>query len=144
MHKEDLEQIVDIGRSKGKSILSLVVDDGPDWSLKSLTTFIALGQLWKEKALDALLVMTYAPGLSKYNPIEWQWAPRSRDLSGIILPVCLPGDSEPPAKQTDLIIEQREEKQKAVHKAAAQQLCQIWNGKSYDRPSSGGYGHTCA
>ena len=44
----------------------------------------------------------------------------------------MPGDSEPPAKQTDLIIEQREEKQKAVHKATAQQLCQIWNGKSYN------------
>ena len=69
----------------------------------------------------------------EFHPIERQWAPRSRDLSGIILPACLPGESDPPAKQTQLTLEQREEKQKAVHKAAAEQLCGIRNGKTYDK-----------
>ena len=91
-----------------------------------------MGRLWRKQSLDALLVMTYAPGQSKFNPIERQWAPRSRDLSGLVLPACLPGEDKPPPQQSGLSEEQRMQKQKAVHKAAISRLCSIWNGRTYD------------
>ena len=131
-HGKDLEEIANIAQAQGKSVMSLIVDGGPDWSLKSLTTFLAMGRLWRKQSLDALLVMTYAPGQSKFNPIERQWAPRSRDLSGLVLPACLPGEDKPPPQQSGLSEEQRMQKQKAVHKAAISRLCSIWNGRTYD------------
>ena len=88
--------------------------------------------MWKRTCLDVVIVMTYAPGQSKYNPIERQWAPRSRDLSGLILSACVPGEDKPPTQQANLTEEQKTQKQKAVHREAIVQLCSIWNQRTYD------------
>ena len=64
--------------------------------------------------------------------IERQWSPCSRDLSGLIVPACLPGEDKLPSQQTDLTEQQKMEKQKQFHKAAMAKLCSIWNGRKYN------------
>lgn len=131
-HKEDLCELADIAMSEGKSILTVVVDGGPDWTFKSMTTFIAMGRVWKNKNLDGLFLVTYAPGQSKYNPIERQWASRSRNLSGVTFKACLPGEDKPPSQQRDLTDEERSRKQAAVHNMAIAELCTFWHGQRYN------------
>ena len=53
-HKQDLCQLADIAMTEGKSILTVVVDGGPDWTLKSMSTIMAMGRVWKDKDLDGL------------------------------------------------------------------------------------------
>ena len=131
-HAADLEHIAEAAKKDGKTVVAVIVDGGPDWSFKSIANMIAMGRCWRDSSLDGLLLVSFAPGQSKFNPIERQWAPRSRDLSGVELQASLPGEEQPPSSQTGLSQEERTTKQKQVHDIAVEDVCSFWNGKTYD------------
>ena len=51
-----------------------IADGGPDWSVKGIGNFMSLGYLWMNLKLDTLVVQCYAPGHSRFNPIERTWS----------------------------------------------------------------------
>lgn len=65
--------------------LNLVVDDGCDWSGRSLQTFYWLGVLWMKLGLDVLILSRFAPGDSKWNDIESEWGPHTKKIVGKVL-----------------------------------------------------------
>ena len=64
----------------------MIADGGPDWSVKSITNFMSLGFLWLKAELDVLVIQCYAPGHSRYNPIERTWSFLTAKIAGVILP----------------------------------------------------------
>ncbi len=61
------------------------VDGGPDWTTKSCTNAMFLARFWEDENLDMLIAASYAPGFSRYNPIEHAWSPCSKYLAGVSL-----------------------------------------------------------
>ena len=89
-----------------------------------------LGELWKDLNLDLLVAVTYAPYNSRYNPIEH--APRSNDLTGVVLPATLDGEDKPPSQQSVLSEETIMRKEGVVHDAAMATVSNHWKDKCYD------------
>ena len=52
---------------------------------------MSLGFLWKNLKLDVLIVQCYAPGHSRFNPIERSWSQLTNWLVGVTLPDDLSG-----------------------------------------------------
>ena len=68
-----------------------IADGGPDWSIKGLINFMSLGLLWMKSGLDLLIVQSYAPGHSHFNPIERSWSFLTNHITGITLPDNIDG-----------------------------------------------------
>jgi len=71
---------------KVKSIVIITVDGGPDENPRFPKTLASSIDIFKIHDLDALFVLTHAPGQSAFNAVERRMAPLSHDLSGLILP----------------------------------------------------------
>ena len=110
----------------------LIVDGGPDWSVKSTTTLMALGRLWRDNQLDHLVAVSYAPYQSRINPIEHAWSPRSNDLTGLRLSAILDGETVPPSMQSALSEDDALRKEAVVHDLAITTVASHWAGKKYD------------
>ena len=95
-HVTDLKNIID---ESGKPCVTLLMDNGPHQTIKSDKNVFALRRMFTSCGLDSLTAVHYAPGDSAQNPIEHQWSPRSRDLAGVYLSPCMPGEDKPPASQ---------------------------------------------
>ena len=76
--------------------VSLVTDNGPDWSTKSLLLVMAIGRVWRDLNLDLLISCSNAPGHSAENIVEHAWSLLSRLVAGVTLPITLPGESKAP------------------------------------------------
>ena len=83
-HCRDLRPLIVQQQKKGKNFVVLLVDGGPDWSVRSTATIVQMGKLWRDCGLDLLVAVSYAPYHSRYNPIEHAWSPRSNDLIGVV------------------------------------------------------------
>ena len=88
-----LRPVVD---SSKKKAFVMVVDNGPDWCRHSVMTVLVMGRVWEYMDLDYLLLTSYAPGDSKFNPIEHAWAAITRWCSGLVLHNSLEGESTCP------------------------------------------------
>ncbi|CAF4041373.1 unnamed protein product [Rotaria sp. Silwood2] len=69
-----------------KPIVIVTVDGGPDENPRFPKTLVASIKKFKKYNLDALFILTHAPGQSAYNIVERRMAPLSHDLAGLILP----------------------------------------------------------
>ena len=121
----------------GKKALLLVTDNCPDWNPRSMQTFYALGRLWRDLQLDALVQVTFAVGYSRYNMIERAWAPLSWQLVGVTLPATLPGEAQPPWLQpdrdfTDEQMEEKAKETKEVFDRAIETLGDHWSEVTID------------
>ena len=76
--------------------MTIICDGGPDWSKKFTPNLINYGRLWKRFKLDVLVLTCHAPGHSRFNPIEHCWAPLSKELAGVTLPISLCEDVPSP------------------------------------------------
>jgi len=139
-HVSDLKAVVEEAK---KPCVSLLMDNGPDQTIKSDKNVFALWRLFTTCKLDTLTAGHYAPGDSAQNPIEHQWSPRSRDLVGVYLSPCLPGEDKPPAAQK-LTPDETDEKEKQVYDLAIARLNSFWDGKSYDGFNVSSIGVPCA
>ncbi|CAF1029781.1 unnamed protein product [Adineta ricciae] len=84
-----LKEFENIARDKNnqvKPIVVFTVDGGPDENPRFPKTLVACIKKFKKYNLDALFVLTYAPGQSAYNIVEHRMAPLSHDMAGLILP----------------------------------------------------------
>ena len=95
-HVSDLKAVVEEAK---KPCVSLLMDNGPDQTIRSDKNVFALWRLFTACKLDMLTAGHYVPEDSAQNPIEHQWSPRSRDLVGVYLSPCLLGEDKPPAAQ---------------------------------------------
>ena len=77
-----------INERKLKSIYNVVTlaDGGPDWSVKGIINFMSMGMLWKDLKLDCFIVQCYAPGHSRFNPIERSWSYLTNKIATATLP----------------------------------------------------------
>ena len=71
--------------NKKPKILGILCDNGPDFSPSSWLVFSYMGKLWKDLNLDQLIICSYAPRSSRFNPIEIAWGTLSQALAQITL-----------------------------------------------------------
>ena len=133
MHVFNLKKILQpIVSKEGKKAVTIICDGGPDWSPKSTPNLINFGRLWRDLNLDILILTSYAPGHSRYNPIERSWAPLSRWLTGVTLPISLEGKTSPWvdfAGQSENEIRNRKAE---VLDEACRKCSKYWDGKKID------------
>ena len=114
--------------SKHRRIFNVVAvaDGGPDWSVKGVLNLMVFGSLWQSLNLDTLTIQCYAPGHSRFNPIERTWSLLTKLIVGVILPVAIP--------ELDYVVpkETQEEKWGMVLDNAVEELGRFWHGKLYD------------
>ena len=65
-----------------------MTDGGPDWSPKSNVNEFFLSHLQEDKNLDMLVAVSFAPGQSRFNPVEHLWASCSHWLARVSLSPC--------------------------------------------------------
>ena len=82
-HIDDLQPIVEAGVKKGKTVVILTVDGGPDWSTNSLVNALFYMRFWRDNNLDVLVATSFAARFSAFNPIEHLWSPLSKKLNGV-------------------------------------------------------------
>ncbi|CAF0966810.1 unnamed protein product [Rotaria sp. Silwood1] len=83
---KEFEKIARDETGQVKPIVIVAVDGGPDENPRFPKTLVASIRKFKKYNLDALFVLTHAPGQSAYNIVEHRMAPLSHDLAGLILP----------------------------------------------------------
>ncbi|CAF1416944.1 unnamed protein product, partial [Rotaria sordida] len=83
---KEFEQVARDETGQVKPILIITVDGGPDENPRFPKTLVASIRKFKKYNLDALFILTHAPGQSAYNIVERRMAPLSPDLAGLILP----------------------------------------------------------
>ena len=74
-----------------------VADGGPDWPVKEILNLMSLGLFWLCSELDLVVTQSYAPGHSRFNPMERNWTQLTKWLVGVTFPVrfkwcCVPRD----------------------------------------------------
>ena len=67
-HCSDLQHLSHSLQPLGKTLLTVVVDGGPDWTFKSIANIIAMGRCWKKCNLDALLLVCLTLGRADSTP----------------------------------------------------------------------------
>ena len=77
---------------KEKKVLSIIVDDGADYGIRSPSTLHLFGRLWLKLDLDMLMIVKNAPKYSKHNPVEHGWGFLTPKLAGLVLPTKLEDD----------------------------------------------------
>ena len=92
---------------ENKGAVTIICDGGPDWRTKFTQNLINYGRLWKHVKLDVLVLTCYAPRHSRFNPIEHCWAPLSKELTGVTLPISLCEDVPSPRVENGLSDEER-------------------------------------
>ncbi len=113
-------------------MLVLIADNGPDWSSSSKTNCLFLLRLFKALDLDALLLTSYAPGESAYNPIEHLWSFVTVALSGTQLSATVPGEKILPMNQNSLSGEQKRDKLATVLDNAMEKTSRVLNKLHFD------------
>ncbi|CAF1263946.1 unnamed protein product [Adineta ricciae] len=97
-----------------KNVITIISDNGPDWSTDCTANIYNLGRLWEELKLDALIWVSYAPGHSRFNPIERMFSRLTDLLQGVIV------DLDPSFKEKSQQMDM-----------ALLDLSKYWNDKSY-------------
>ena len=136
-HLNDLRGYIDMSTtSSNKKSVVVLCDNGPDWSKSSLKTMLCMGRLWRDLELDCLLILSFAPGDSKYNMIEHAWAPVTRWLSQLVTRDTLPEDTPPlQHKLPNEVLKQKEVK---LFNLGASHIKGCLNDRTYD-----GHAVTC-
>ena len=110
-----------------KPIVIITVDGGPDENPRFPKTLASSIDIFKTHNLDALFVLTHAPGQSAFNAVERRMAPLSHDLSGLILPHDHFGTHlDANGKTVDFELE------KQNFKKAGEVLAEVWSNTVID------------
>lgn len=103
---------------RGRTLLVLVVDGGADFNVNHTVNEFYYARLFKECNLDAMIVTSYCPGDSAFNPIERVWSPCTQALTSVYLPAVLEGETRPPCAQAGLSTEEKMAKEHTVFNTA--------------------------
>jgi len=118
-----ISYLLNIKKSENVFNVTAIADGGPDWSTKGLGNLISLGIMWEQLQLDTLVVQCFAPGHSRFNPIERLWSHLTKLLTTVVLPADIAGVVP---KENDV------EGWNAVLDQATDLCSRFWNGKKYD------------
>ncbi|CAF1644201.1 unnamed protein product [Adineta ricciae] len=110
-----------------KPIVIITVDGGPDENPRFPKTLVAAIRKFRKYNLDALFVLTHAPGQSAYNVVERRMAPLSHDLAGLILPHDHFG-----THLSDSGVTVNPELERTNFKKAGEVLAEVWCGSVID------------
>ncbi len=110
-----------------KPIVIITVDGGPDENPRFPKTLMAAIRKFRKYNLDALFVLTHAPGQSAYNVVERRMAPLSHDLAGLILPHDHFG-----THLNDSGVTVNPELERTNFKKAGEVLAEVWCGSVID------------
>ncbi|CAF2596257.1 unnamed protein product [Rotaria sp. Silwood2] len=110
-----------------KPIIIITVDGGPDENPRFPKTLVAAIRKFRKYNLDALFVLTHAPGQSAYNVVERRMAPLSHDLAGLILPHDHFG-----THLNDSGVTVNPELERTNFKKAGEVLAEVWCGSVID------------
>ncbi|XP_023315989.1 uncharacterized protein LOC111693952 isoform X2 [Trichogramma pretiosum] len=84
-----------------KPVLVISVDGGSEENPRYHKTIAYTTKHFKEFALNAVFIMTYAPGRLAFNRVERRMAPLSKALSGVILTYNFYGDHINSRRETE-------------------------------------------
>ena len=134
MHIVDLYEIISkIKEESNINTIAIMLDGGPDFNPGSLINTLYFYRLFVSLGLDSLWAFSFAARYSAYNCIEHLWAVLSGELSGVVLPSILPGESEPPALQRNISEHERKEKEALVFDSAVNDVCKVyWKNSMFD------------
>ncbi|CAF0991460.1 unnamed protein product [Didymodactylos carnosus] len=110
-----------------KPIIIITVDGGPDENPRFPKTLSNAVEKFRRYNLDALFILTHAPGHVAFSVIERRIAPLSHDLAGLILPNDQFGNH---LNQKGMTIDV--ELEKMNFKKAGQVLSEVWSGNIID------------
>jgi hypothetical protein len=110
-----------------KPVVIITVDGGPDENPRFPKTLMAAIKKFRKYNLDALFVLTHAPGQSAYNVVERRMAPLSHDLAGLILPHDHFG-----THLNDSGVTVNPELERTNFKKAGEVLAEVWCGSVID------------
>lgn len=124
MHAHHLFNVIS-NEKKTKNVVNVIAiaDGGPDWSVKGILNFISMGFLWMDTCLDLLIIQSYAPGHSRFNPIERSWSFLTKKIVGVILPDTINGEVPKPTDSEGWM---------EVLDRATETCAKFWNNKIYD------------
>ncbi|CAF2837468.1 unnamed protein product [Rotaria sp. Silwood2] len=111
-----------------KPIVIVTVNGGPDENPRFPKTLVARIKKFKKYHLNALFILTHAPGQSTYNIVERRMAPLSHDLAGLILTHDYFGSHLTKSGVTTNI-----DLEKLNFRKAGQILAERWNKSVIDR-----------
>ena len=131
-HITNLDKVLPVQIEKGKPVVFIISDNGPDFNPMSLLNELYYFRLFKKLNIDVLAIMTYAARYLAFNPIEQLWAPMSKALSEVIFPSILEGESTAPAKQGKLSEEEQATKERVVFNDAMEKCSQCWRNLDFD------------
>ena len=86
VEKPEFQPILKTSKGALKPVGMMFVDGGPEENPRFPKTIDVYCQHFKKYDLDALLVLTHAPGMSAYNCVERKMAPLSKELAGLVIP----------------------------------------------------------
>ena len=121
-----LRYISQIKNSKNVSNVVAIADGGPDWSVKGVINLMTFGYLWQNLAIDTLVIQCFAPGHSRFNPIERSWAYLTQCLVGVELSAEIDSETKKVPSPDD------DEGWQFVLDRAVEDCGRFWNGKKLD------------
>ena len=135
-HAQDLDSLLTLepfhkfmknGDDAVKPVLIISSDGGPDENPRYRKVIAHAIQHFKKYDLDAIFIVTNAPGRSAYNRVERRMAPLSRELTGVVLPYDSCGTHlDSSGKTVDINLE------KDNFKKAGEILAEIWSAVCID------------
>ena len=85
VEKPEFQPILKTSKRALKPVGMMFVDGGPDENLRFPKTIDVYCQHFKKYDLDALLVLTHAPGILACNYVERKMAPLTKELAGLVI-----------------------------------------------------------
>ena len=130
-HINDIRKILRTNPELKRPVFAAITDGGPDWTPKSNINQFFLGRLWRDESFEMVVCVCEPAGLSRFNPIEHMWSWWSRQLAGVRLSTCLPGENIPLINQ-HLPAAEKAEKEAEVLRNALDEVNTYLNDKTYD------------
>ena len=132
VHANDLRKLLEVEVQKGKSVVFILTDNGPDWQSSSLCNLLYFMRAWRDRGRDMLLLCSFAARYSTYNSIEHLWSPLSKRLAGVILSAKLPGEDKAPCQHRLSEQEMRQKEAKVFDKAMTDLCDEFWKDHTFD------------
>jgi hypothetical protein len=84
------------GESGLPPVVVVSVDGGASYDTRRDATILLMGEIFKDFALEGLVLVRRAGGLSALNDVEHLWSPVSKKLAGTIISACIGDEDSPP------------------------------------------------
>lgn len=135
-HAQDLDTVITLepfynfmknGNGEVKPVLIISSNGGPDENPRYRKVIAHAIEHFKKYDLDAIFIVTNAPGRSAFNRVERRMAPLSRELTGVVLPHDSFGTHlDSSGRTVDVSLE------KDNFKKAGEILAEIWSAVCID------------